>query len=78
MQTIEKQSERREVLFSASNVASSSAKTQDTDKGTTSSDYDNREQRIDRDNVEISMWNNDLTKIITKHAKVTVNIKWLD
>jgi hypothetical protein len=33
---------------------------------------------IDRNNVEIAMWNDDMTEIVTKHANITVNIEWLD
>ena len=35
-------------------------------------------KRIDKKSVEISIWNKDHSEIITKHAKVTVNVKWLD
>jgi hypothetical protein len=33
---------------------------------------------ISRNDVEILMWNEDRTKIVTKHAKVTVNVDWLE
>ena len=39
---------------------------------------DYMKKMIDKNNVEIIMWNEERTEIVTKHAKVTVNIEWLD
>ena len=33
---------------------------------------------ISKNNVEILMWDENRTKIISKHAKITVNVEWLD
>ena len=33
---------------------------------------------IGKNQVEILMWDEDKTKIVSRHAKITVNVEWLD